>query len=160
VGLAGSGGFAGTCGLEKVSQVKLSSEQCIELVRSNLIESGMHLDEFETACPIPYTRPGYTRRAVAEGETTLTTVTVDGQPAWTLGWRRTNDGGFWIDLCQSIQRGFDFRHALQAAEHLARQSGAHYLRFATHRAGMARLCRSVGYTAEAVVLSKPLPPSQ
>jgi hypothetical protein len=140
--------------------VNLTGNQMVDLLPANLADSVPHLDAFETACPIPYTTQGYVRRAVAEGETTLTTISVDGVPAWKLGWRRTNDGGVWIDLCQSIAPGCDFRHAVKAAEHLARQCGAHYLRFATHRAGMARLTRGLGYTPEAVVLSKDLKPRQ
>jgi hypothetical protein len=136
--------------------VKLSAEKLVECLPASLPDAIKHLAGFETACPISFASPGYVRRAILEGETTVNVLAVDGTPAFLLGWRITADGGLWVDLCQSLHTGHDFAHVIKGAEMIARNHAARYIRFATHRAGLARRCQSFGYVPESLVLTKGL----
>jgi hypothetical protein len=134
--------------------VKLTANQCIQILPAELSEATRYMDAFEVACPVLFREPGRLKRALAEGWMRISTVLVDGRPAWLLGWQLTDDAGLWVHIAQTAAAGVPFSTLDGALDALADKVGARYIRFATHRRGLARRAQSLGYTPEAVILTK------
>lgn len=128
----------------------------IEMLPADAESIDKGLAAFELTAPILCREPGHLKRMVDEGFIEVSTLAVDGKPAYLVGWHQTPDGGFWFDLVQRIGPAVPNATIAAVVEAMARKRKAPYLRWLTYRAGIARWAQQEGFTPEAIILTKTL----
>jgi hypothetical protein len=134
----------------------LSQDQIVELLPCEGALVDEALRKFESAAPLLCREAGRMKHLVDEGWIKLGLVQVNGVDAFVIGWRLAPDGGFWVEVAQSLGSGASLRSFIAIVDRLAVEARAPYVRCATYRRGLVRMLRGAGYVPEAVVLTKVL----
>ena len=132
----------------------LSPDELIELVTPDAAMLDAALRRFDTAAPVLCREPGYCKQLVDEGWLQSTQINWQGRPVFVIAWHVTPDGGFWLDIAQTLGAGAPFDVLVRAVEGFARQQHCRYIRFLTMRRGLVHLAQQRGYSPEAVLLTK------
>ena len=134
----------------------LTKTELIELCPPDGATLAGALSRFETAAPVLCREHGYCRELIAEGWSKPVQINCAGRPVFLICYRQTFDGGFWVDIAQTLNGGAPTAVMFETVEKLARQSGARYMRFATMRRGLVKLACQFGFEPEAVLCVKQL----
>ena len=134
----------------------LAPDQLVELLQPTQKQLHDGLAAFEKIAPIMCRRPADLKHLVLEGWLNTNIVALNGRPAYLIGWHISADGGFWFDLIQTLYSGLQHEVCHALVEKLARQKGCRYMRMSTYRAGVVKWAEQLGYTPEAVILTKTL----
>lgn len=134
----------------------LDPETLIEMLPATPDDIERGLLTFEHVAPVEFRSPGFIRYAIKEGWTRPEVVGVDGRRQYLITWHPANDGGFFVDIAQSLAPGGNIGFICAAMDGLAARQRAPYIRFATKRRGLARAVAPYGYTPEAVLCVKGL----
>jgi hypothetical protein len=134
----------------------LKPDELIELLPATPQQLTDLLAKFELAAPILCREPGYVKHLAAEGWIENSIVAIGGRQAFLIGWHITPDQGFWFDVVITLHTGAPYTACVEAVEQLARQRRCKYIRWVTLRRGIVKWAQDLGYTAEAVILTKKL----
>lgn len=135
----------------------LCENELVELLPATPEASAEPLRAFEQVTPTDFRDPGFLKRAIDEGWTNPAFVCVADVPVYFLTYRLTDDGGLWIDILQSMNRGGTLAQVNAAVEHLAREKNRRYIRMTTKRRGLLVESARFGFKPEAVLLVKGVP---
>lgn len=138
----------------------LTKEEMIALIpldENDQAEITRQAESFEAISPVFSRQKGYLANAQKRGLCQVTQVQFEGKAAYMAWWHISNDGGFWVNACQSYGLpGVSIDVAYVAAEMMARKVGARYIRMMTTRAGVIASAKACGYEVEGVIIVKPL----
>lgn len=132
----------------------IAPDELVELLSPEDAMVDVALRQFEFTAPVLFREPGCCRQLIAEGWTTASQINWQGRPAFVVTWHVTPDGGFWLDIAQTLGTRAPFAVLVAAMEQFAREKVCRYIRFLTLRRGLVTLAQQHGYAAEAVLLSK------
>ena len=135
-----------------------SEKQLVDLLTDDGGALSDVLQKFERVICVSnkFWRPGNCKRLMLEGFIRPAVVSVDQVPAYLLGFHKSDDGGLWIDIAQTLDQGGRYPDLIAGIEKLARLEGCNHVRFFTSRRGVAERTRQAGFQVEAVLLTKAL----
>jgi hypothetical protein len=132
----------------------MTTDQLVQLLPPDEATVDAALRRFEVAAPVLCREPGHCRHLVDEGWMASSQINWNDKPAFLIAWRVTDDGGFWLELAQTLGSGAPFDVLTETVERLAREKRCRYIRFLTLRRGLVHLAQSRGCRPEAVLLTK------
>lgn len=128
----------------------------VELLPADPDFTAATLLRFEDLTPTLARTPGDVLRWVQAGGSTPAIVSVNNVPAYLLCYRVTSDGGLFVDIAQTLDSTATLTALDAALRQLERKHQVKYTRFLTKRAGLAKIGQELGFTPEAVLLTRVL----
>ena len=132
----------------------LTADELVELLPPDEATLDAALRRFDVASPGFCREPGYCKQLIDEGWMTPAQINWNGKPAFIITWHLAPDGGFWLDLAQTLDSGAPFDVLTDSIERIAREKRCRYIRFLTLRRGLVRLTQQRGYRPETVMFTK------
>jgi hypothetical protein len=109
---------------------------------------------FESLTPTVAREPGEIVRWIQSGGSKPVVVSVNNVPAYLLCYRVTGDGGLFVDIAQTLDSSASISALNEAVGQLETQHAVRYTRFLTKRAGLAKIAETLGFTPEAILLTR------